>query len=297
MLYISVFCCCFLLALGGYAFYVRNPLSDVFAFNSAGEAREKRGFIEWLADLMGSLFSVLPAAIKNLISLPDLPEVLKIVGWRFSSEEFLGIRVLSSVTFAILFALPFGRAWWIGVIIGAFIGYILPVSILAQRINSIGFNLQRATPLFLDLLVVGIRGGQSIEDALVWAAKIDDDLHGEIQRVVNDIKGSMTIQEALGELARRAEIMDAGELAGACEIMGLAHRYGAGGISVALENVVRDMDARRGYLINSRIKKMENVVTVPLVLSPMIAALVSMALPYLFMMYGGANGALFKVLN
>jgi len=183
----------------------------------------------------------------------------------------------------------FGRAWLLGTVIGAILGFVIPVSILAQKVNTIGFNLQRATPLFLKLLIVGIRGGQSVEEALVWAGKVDDDLSGEIQRVMTDIKGSMTLQEAMAELARRAEIMEAGELAAACENISLSHKYGAEGISVALENVVRDMEARRGYQINNRIKKLENIITVPLVLSAMLVAVTSMAAPYLITLSGGAS--------
>jgi len=290
LFYISVFLFVAFLCFGLYLYLVRNPLVEAFeGGGAAGEAVERKGIVSQAIDFLGLFVSVMPTALKNLISLPNLPEVLKIAGWKIGSEEFLGLRVLSSVGLAACLAVLFGRAWLLGAVIGALLGYVIPVSILAQKVNNIGFNLQRATPLFLKLLVVGIKGGQSVEEALVWAGKIDVDLSLEIARVMIDVKGSMTLQEAMGELARRAEIMDAGELASACENISLAHRYGAGGITVALENVLRDMEARRGYLVNSRIKKLENIITVPLVLSAMLAAVTSMAAPYFITLYGGAG--------
>jgi Flp pilus assembly protein TadB len=288
-LYISVFAFITLLCIGVCSYIVRNPLAEAFEGVAAGEAVEKKNIIAQSVDLIGSLAAALPVVIKNLISLPDLPEVLKIAGWKISSEEFLGVRVLASVSLAGVLTVLFGRVWLLGTVIGAILGFVIPVSILAQKVNAIGFNLQHATPLFLKLLIVGIRGGQSVEEALVWAGKVDDDLSGEIQRVMTDIKGSMTLQEAMAELAWRAEIMEGGELAAACENISLSHKYGAEGISVALENVVRDMEARRGYQINNRIKKLENIITVPLVLSAMLVAVTSMAAPYLITLYGGAS--------
>ncbi|MFZ5642554.1 MAG: type II secretion system F family protein [Bacillota bacterium] len=285
---VLIFCSAASLFLGIYAFFIRNPLEEAFQ-SSAGEAEEDKGLVDNLTDLFGSFVSAFPPMIKNLISMPNLNETLKIAGWRIGSEEFLGIRVMSSVTMAMLFAIPFGHAWWLGGGIGAFIGYILPVSLLAKKVNTIGFKLQQSTPLFLGLFVAGIKSGQSIEEAMAWAAKIDDHLFSEIQRVIKDIKGGMTLQEALGKLTSRAEIMEAGELAAACENISLAHKHGAGGISVTLENVLRDMEARREYMISGKIKRLENIVTVPLVLSAMVAAITSIAAPFVIMMYGGAR--------
>jgi len=288
LFYTSVFLFITLFGIGVYLYLVRNPLAEAFE-GAAGEAVEDKNIAARAVDLIGSFAAALPAAVKNLVALPDLPEALKIAGWKIGSEEFLGARVLSSVGLAAVLAGFFGRAWLLGAFLGAVLGYIIPASILAQKVNSLGFQLQRATPLFLKLLVAGVRGGQSLEDALAWAGRIDDQLSSEIQRVMADMKGSMTLQEALTELARRAEIMEAGELAAACENISLAHRYGSGGITKALEDVVRDMEARRGYQVAMKIKKLENIVTVPLVLSAMLAAVAALAAPYLIMLFGGAG--------
>lgn len=93
------------------------------------------------------------------------------------------------------------------VLVGGFLGAILPIVRLNALIRIRQKAIRRGLPEFLDLLCVSVQAGLSFDGAV---AKITDRMEGplidEFKKMQNDVSLGMTRQYALQQIARRCDL-------------------------------------------------------------------------------------------
>lgn len=93
------------------------------------------------------------------------------------------------------------------ILIGAFIGAVIPFAVLNSAVRNRQKALRKQLPEFLDLLCVSVQAGLSFDGAV---GKMTRRMHGplidEFKRMQNDVALGMTHQYALTNLARRCDL-------------------------------------------------------------------------------------------
>jgi len=126
---------------------------------------------------------------------------------------FTGIRLASAAALALF---VFAAAEWNGLTLAraflcmlsaALVGYMLPNHFLAQRIRRRSEKLREGLPTALDLMVLGLEAGQSLDSALFEAGReirqAFPDLSAELNTVQIEIRATKTRVEAFHNLATR----------------------------------------------------------------------------------------------
>jgi len=90
---------------------------------------------------------------------------------------------------------------------GAGIGFLLPDRILSTRIRARGRRLRRGLPSALDLLVLGLEAGQSLDSTVADCSRglknMHPDLSGELAQLFLELKASNSRVQAFRNLADR----------------------------------------------------------------------------------------------
>jgi len=131
-----------------------------------------------------------------------------------NAAEFVGLRILSLVVFtAIAFTAPryiaggVPQARPLLFVLFIFIGLVLPVSLLSQRIESRKERIRKSLPDMIDLLIVSVEAGMGFDGAVT---KVVEKTHGpladELARVLQGIRLGMTRSDALKEMSERTGV-------------------------------------------------------------------------------------------
>lgn len=92
---------------------------------------------------------------------------------------------------------------------GAGVGFLLPDRILSTRIGARARRLRKALPSALDLLVLGLEAGQSLDSSIADCSRglknMHPDLSGEFAQLYLELKASKSRLEAFRNLADRSK--------------------------------------------------------------------------------------------
>lgn len=144
-----------------------------------------------------------------------LRQKLRLAGYTLPSAVpvFSGIRLAAA---AFLGLVVFGVAEWndlaldralLSGLSGALVGFMLPNHVLVRQIRRRSERLREGLPTALDLLVLGLEAGQSLDSALFEAGRelkdVFPDLSAELNLVQIEIRASKSRAEAFRNLAAR----------------------------------------------------------------------------------------------
>ena len=196
----------------GYAFYVRlaqrSPeipaaLSNEPALPPAGAA---------FLDLFRSIGENFPSAKREQ---NPYRRRLSLAGYRWSSAVpvFYGIKVATMLFLAgaaavlTLYSKGSLTDTPIAIIGGGGLGFLLPDRVLNSRIRARGRRLRRALPAALDLMVLGIEAGQSLDHTIADSSRslknTHPDLAAEFAQMYLELRASNSRGEAFRNLSDR----------------------------------------------------------------------------------------------
>ena len=133
-------------------------------------------------------------------------------GYRLPSAVhiYYGIKCASSAVFAVLLmwaALAFESDVWLPIFCGIAIGYLIPDRVLDRVVKARTGRLRHGLPAALDMMVLGVEAGQSIDQALMATARgiknTNPDLAAELTVLHLESRATNNRTEALRNLAAR----------------------------------------------------------------------------------------------
>ena len=212
---VAIFAGLFLLIMSttlvlGYAVLDRGAVLNRSAVLNRGQAQDENA-----SSLIDTLRRIGRAAPVRLREANRLRQQLSFAGYRSPSAEpiYAGIRVASA---AIASMIVFGIAAYQGaglyrtvltVLCAALAGYMLPHRFLKSRIQRRSAKLREGLPPALDLMVLGLEAGQSLDAMLIEAcSQLRDtfpELYAELSMVEIEIIAGKSRAEALRDLAGR----------------------------------------------------------------------------------------------
>lgn len=120
--------------------------------------------------------------------------------------------VLAATGFVVLFFVLGFRTGWLFGIAGAIVGYLIPDYIVARRIRLRKKQIQNGLPDALDLLIVSLEAGLSIDQAILKCAEeltiAYPALSQELQLINTETRAGKPRVEALKNFARRTAVDD-----------------------------------------------------------------------------------------
>jgi tight adherence protein C len=106
----------------------------------------------------------------------------------------------------------FGTAGWVTALIAAGVGYVLPDLFLTRAIRHHQKAIQNGLPDAIDLIVVCVEAGSSLDQAIVRASEELDialpALAVELRTITNEIRAGKPRLEAFQGFAKRTQIDD-----------------------------------------------------------------------------------------
>ncbi len=143
---------------------------------------------------------------KNL-ALAGNPGDLRVADW-------MGIKAIAAIVFAILFFLVFtfllGTGFLIGIALGAVglaVGYIAPEFWLGRRVRARQKSIILQIPDALDLLTISVRAGLGFDAALGKVVeKMQGALVDEFRRALAEVRVGKARRDALRDIVPRTEV-------------------------------------------------------------------------------------------
>ncbi len=143
---------------------------------------------------------------KNL-ALAGNPGDLRVADW-------MGIKAIAAIIFAILFFLVFtfllGTGFVIGIALGAVglaVGYIAPEFWLSRRVRARQKSIVLQIPDALDLLTISVRAGLGFDAALGKVVeKMQGALVDEFRRALAEVRVGKARRDALRDIVPRTEV-------------------------------------------------------------------------------------------
>ena len=197
-------------ALAGYAFWDRVPETKPEETQSSGVLGEPA--LPGLAQAFRRVGENVPAAKE---AANPLRSRLIAAGYRYASAVpiFYGIKCAIAVLIAVVVA-GIGAlngaevvSTLIGAICGAGFGFLLPDSLLKPLTRARAERIRRAVPAALDLLILSIEAGQSLNQAIMDSSQelreAHPDLSGELTQAHLELRAGKSRAETLRELGAR----------------------------------------------------------------------------------------------
>lgn len=186
-----------------------NPTADVRKTELKKTFAERllRPLLLKISSLAGHL---LPVRIMVVLA----PKIEKAgLSWKLTASEFLGIKVLLTVSLPLLL---YGGLRSAGVIpplylvfVSLLAGWKLPDYYLQQKITGRARQLEKNFPDTLDLLTVSVEAGLGFDGALAKVAeKSNGIIAGEFRRLLQEIKMGKSRREALKLFGERTAVDD-----------------------------------------------------------------------------------------
>ncbi len=147
------------------------------------------------------------ATTEKRLAMAGNPGELRVADW-------LGIKAVSSIVFAILFFLLFTFLLGTGAVIGVLIGvagiafgYIAPEFWLGRRVNARKHAILLQIPDALDLLTISVRAGLGFDAALGKVVeKLAGPLTDEFRRALAEVRMGKARRDALRDIVARTEV-------------------------------------------------------------------------------------------
>lgn len=214
---------------------------------------ESRGRKGLSAGLEKSMFVIGELAPRpKAVSSPMRTQLLA-AGFRspHASAVFHGTKVATSLALALVLG-------WIGLldresltlslllaVCGAGFGFLLPDRVLEARIKSRRRELERALPNALDLLVLSVEAGQSLDNALIETSRelryVYPELAGEFAQVQAETRAGRSRSEVLYSLGQRT---DSAEIKKFAKVLVDSDRFGTS-LGPALRTHAKYLRTRR----------------------------------------------------
>ncbi len=150
-------------------------------------------------------------------TIEDTRHKLEMAGrpYNWGPTEFFGFRVLAAVVLGVFAFLllwmskqPF-QIHLIGTIVGAALGFMLPVLWLSGKIRRRQDEIIKALPDALDLLTICVEAGLGFDAAMAKVAeKWDNELSRAFGHVIHEIRLGKLRREALREMEHNAGVTD-----------------------------------------------------------------------------------------
>lgn len=197
---------------------------------------------------------------------------LRLAGYYAPSAApvFAGIRVASAGLLGlIMFSITFYHAHslyqaTLGALCVALVGFLFPNLILNKWIQSRAQRLRAGLPMVLDLLVLALEAGQSLDAALIETAQQlrepFPDLCGELSLVQLEMFANKSRGEAFRNLASRTEEIEIRRLA---QVLIDSERFGTG-LAPALRTHVHYLRLRTGQRARETARKVGVKLVFPL---------------------------------
>ncbi len=247
----------------GYWFYLRRdqpvPVPAAAGAPVAAQDWEEEEAPEWAATIQ-NLAESTPLRTE---AKPELKSQLAAAGVRapWAPRVFQSVKALASVAFPLLvfvFLAWLGGSWMgalPGTAFAVYIGFVLPDRWLRRRIRARRLAINRALPDFLDLLVIAIESGLSLDQALADTArdlrKVHPALSDELGLFRSELLAGSSRSEALRNLGLRT---GEPELRKLTSLLIQADRFGSS-VSKMLRTQARYMRIRRRQLAEEKAHK------------------------------------------
>lgn len=194
----------------------KNVTPTVIEMTPTGEIKERRNtfFYRAIRPIIASLEErfqkFTPAGIKaqledkifraGKLGIWDVKTLISF--WCLSIVVCMGLALLSVQNSELYM---FQRIFVI--LLGAFIGAIVPFAVLNSKIRQRQKSIRRQLPEFLDILCVSVQAGLSFDGAVgKMIRRMKGPLIDEFKRAQNDVALGMTHQYALTNLAKRCDL-------------------------------------------------------------------------------------------
>lgn len=174
-------------------------------------SRFKKWSMEWLA-YSGQW------ALPNLDKVSQMRRSLISAGYRHPQAPavYLGLRVVTAIAFSfplVLFLIIRGKLAPLTLLLAfclTIIGFFLPSHLLGVKIRGRQERLDRALPDILDMFVISMDAGLSLNAALHRVAEeirgVFDDFYDELQITATELRTGITWDEAFDNLAKRTGV-------------------------------------------------------------------------------------------
>ena len=236
--------------IAGYFFMqrggARRPAPTTSGFSAdGGLAGSRSAFL----DLFRTIGEKFPAA-KNEQSPYRVG--LSSAGYRWSSAlpVFYGIKVASALfTSGLLATIALltqhdSSATLAPMVCGLGLGFLLPDRVLASRVRARGRRLRSAIPAALDLIVLGLEAGQSLDQSIADSSRglkrTHPDLSSELAQLYLELKASSSRAEAFRAFGARNKESELRKLA---NLMVDSDRFGTS-LGPALRNHAKYLRTR-----------------------------------------------------
>jgi tight adherence protein C len=132
---------------------------------------------------------------------------------RWAASDWLGVKIFGALAGAGIGALLVGLMGadllFLGLIIGAGIGFVVPELWLSQKIRGRQKAIQKALPDALDLLVISVEAGLGFDAAMARVVqKSDNALSHELARVMAEMRVGRARRDALKDMVNRTQVND-----------------------------------------------------------------------------------------
>ncbi|MCB1020310.1 MAG: type II secretion system F family protein [Bryobacterales bacterium] len=248
-------------AAGGYWFYIREPRTALAS--AGGGAASPAALDDDAPEWASTLQHLAGAAPFRAQAKPGMREELAAAGIRaqwapaaFQSAKVVAALAVPVVVFFLLWGL--GGDWAAalpGTALSSYLGYTLPERWLRRRVRSRRQAVNRALPDFLDLLVIAIESGLSLDQALADTArdlrKVHPVLSDELSVFRSELLAGASRSEALKNLGAR---VGEPELRKLTALLIQADRFGSS-VSKMLRTQARYMRIRRRQLAEEKAHK------------------------------------------
>jgi tight adherence protein C len=247
----------------GYWFYIRERASTPAVAVAGGPAAAGSYDTEKMPEWASRLQTLAGAAPFQASAKQGLREQLASAGIRaswaaaaFHSAQIVSAAVAPIVVFVLLIvvganpvaALP-------GTALSVYVGYTLPEKWLRRKVRSRRQAINRGLPDFLDLLVIAIESGLSLDQALADTArdlrKVHPALSDELGVFRNELLAGAARADALKNLGKR---VGEPELRKLTSLLIQADRFGSS-VSKMLRTQARYMRIRRRQLAEEKAHK------------------------------------------
>jgi tight adherence protein C len=281
---------------GGYWLYIREPQPVSAApAPAAGTVGPPIG-PDWEGDVApewaSRLQSLAEATPFRAPLQPGIRDELAAAGIRapwapaaFHSAKAVAAAVFPAIVFVFLASIA--RTWFSalpGAVLGAYIGYTMPERWLRRKVRARRTAINRGLPDFLDLLVIAIESGLSLDQALADTArdlrKVHPALSDELGVFRSELLAGASRADALRNLGRRA---GEPELRKLTSLLIQADRFGSS-VSKMLRTQARYMRIRRRQLAEEKAHKVGVKLLFPIFLLIMPSVFLVTAGPAILML-------------
>ena len=183
-----------------------------------GSAPPKAGFFDQLFEFVrpskdkARQLSKTPQGASTKVS--RLQRRMELAGW--TDPEAAGYYALAEMVVPIIFGLlplaVMGTEGWLLAIIAAVLGYLVPDVVLTRATRRHQKAIQNGLPDAIDLIVVCVEAGSSLDQAIMRAAEELElalpALARELRTVTNEIRAGKPRLEAFQGLAKRTQVED-----------------------------------------------------------------------------------------